>query len=140
MTAMRPIAACMLLVFSAVLSGCGGDTTPTTPTITRTSPVTETFSSNLVVQGSVWRIVTAAQSGTLTATLTSTSQPAAAVGVALGVRSIGTSCLLNSSVTAAAGSSPQLSAQVDAGDYCVKLFDVGALSTTMSFTLTIVYP
>jgi hypothetical protein len=103
--------------------------------------VTETFSSNLVVQGSVWRIVSAAQSGTLTATLTSTSQPAAPVGVALGVRAgTGTGCLLNTSVTAAAGTAPQLSAQVDAGDYCVKLFDVGALSTTMSFTLTIVYP
>ena len=52
----------------------------------------------------------------------------------------GTGCLLNSSVTAAAGSAPQLSAPVDAGDYCVKLFDVGGLTAPMSFTLTIVYP
>jgi hypothetical protein len=137
---MKSVTACALAL-SAVLCGCGKNATPTAPTPTRTSPVTETFSSNLVVQGAVWRIVTAAQAGTLTATLTTTSQPSTVVGVALGVRSgTGTSCLLNTSVTAAAGSAPHLSAQVDPGDYCVKLFDVGGLNTTMSFTLTIVYP
>jgi hypothetical protein len=137
---MKPVTACALLL-STVLCGCGKDATPTAPT-PRTSPVTETFSSNLVVQGAVWRIVTAAQTGTLTATLTTTDQPSTVVGVGLGVKSGSgvTGCLLNSSVTATAGSAPQLSAQVDAGDYCVKLFDVGALSSTMSFTLTIVYP
>jgi hypothetical protein len=130
-----------VLVLSAWMCGCGSDSTsPTAPTV-RTSPVTETFSSNLVVQGSAWRIVTAAQAGTLSATLTSTSQPSATVGVALGVRNGSTnSCLLNSSLTAAAGAAPQLSAPVDAGDYCVKLFDVGTLTTPMSFTVTIVYP
>jgi hypothetical protein len=138
---MKPDTICAFLVVSAVMGACGSDSTsPTAPT-TRTSPVTETFASNLVVQGSVWRIVTAAQAGTLTATLTTTNQPSAVVGVAIGVRNgTSTGCLLNDSVSAAAGSAPQLSAQVDAGDYCVKVFDVGNLSTPMSFALTIVYP
>jgi len=137
---MKSATACALLV-SVVLSACGKNATPAAPT-TPTSPVTETFTSNLVVQGAVWRIVTASQAGTLTATLTSTNQPATVVGVGLGVTngSSTTGCLLNNSVTATAGSAPHLSAQVDAGAYCVKLFDVGTLSSTMSFTLTIVYP
>ena len=85
--------------------------------------------------------VTAAQAGTITATLTTTSQPATMIGVGMGVRNGGgTGCLLNTSLTAEAGSSPQLSSQVDAGDYCVKLFDVGTLTTPMSFTLALVYP
>jgi hypothetical protein len=137
---MKPVAICSLLIVSALLTGCGGDSSPTAPT-TPSSPVTETFSSNLVVQGSVWRIVTASQAGTLTATLTTTNQPSVVVGVAMGLRNGATTgCLLNNSTTAAAGSAPQLSAQVDAGDYCVKLFDVGTLTTPMSFTLTIVHP
>jgi hypothetical protein len=138
---MKNVTACALLVLSAVISGCGKDSTPTAPTPTRTSPVTEQFTSNLIVQGSVWRIVTAAQAGTLTATLTTASQPGATVAVGLGVRNgSGTGCLLNNSVTATAGSAPHLSAQVDAGDYCVKLTDPGSLTAPMSFTLTVVYP
>jgi hypothetical protein len=137
---MKPVTACTLLVLSAVIGGCGKDSTPAAPTTTRTSPVTETFTSNLIVQGSVWRIVTAAQAGTLTATLTTTNQPSAAVDVGIGVRSTGNGCLLSSSVTAPAGSAPHLSAPVDAGDYCVRLADTGTLTAPMSFTLTIVYP
>jgi hypothetical protein len=138
---MKPVTACALLVLSAVISGCGKDSTPTAATTTRTSPVTEVLTSNLIVQGAVWRIVTAAQAGALTATLTTTSQPAAPVSVGIGVRNPSTNdCLLNRSVIATAGSAPQLSAQVDAGDYCVKVSDAGPLATPMSFTLTIVYP
>ena len=51
-----------------------------------------------------------------------------------------TACLLTKEVITTAGSAPQLSATVDAGNYCVKLFDTGTLTTPMTFTITLSYP
>ncbi len=129
---------CLMPALSA--AGCGDDATPTAPT-TRSSPVTETFSSNLTVQGSAVRMITAIQSGTFTATLTAADQPGVLVGLAIGLRNgNGTQCLVTREIVAAAGSSPQLTAQVDAGDYCVRLFDVGQLQSSMNFAVSLNFP
>jgi len=135
----RPLAALFVTIAIAV-AGCGDDsTTPTTPT--RSSPVTERFESNLVVQGAAWRFVSANGTGTLTAALTTVDQPSAVVNFAIGLRNAnGTGCLISHDVVTAAGTAPQLSAQVDAGDYCVKIADTGTLTTPMKFTITITYP
>ena len=132
-----------LLCVAAVSAGCGKDSATTTAptTTTRTSPVTEAFTSNLSVQGSVWRLVSAQQTGTLTATLTTTNQPATVVGFAIGLRNGNLAgCLETKAVIVTAGSAPQLSAQVDAGNYCVKVFDTGSLTTPLTFTVTLTYP
>ena len=63
------------------------------------------------------------------------------MGLAIGLRNgNGTQCLVTREVIAAAGSSPQLSAQVDAGDYCVRVFDVGQLQSAMTFSISLSYP
>lgn len=137
---MKQVALCAAVV-ALLVAGCGDDNaTPTTPS-TSTGPATETFSSRLTVQGSAWRLVTASQTGTLSARLTTASQPSTIVGLGIGIQSGSTSgCLLNNEVRMAAGSSPQIDAPVDAGVYCVKIFDVGALTDPMGFTITIVRP
>lgn len=131
-----------VVLCAVALSACGNDSTTTTPTTTtRTSPVTESFVSNLTVQGSVWRLVSAQQSGTLTATLSTTDQPGTVVGFGIGLRNgNATNCLVTKDIITTAGSAPQLSAAVDAGSYCVKVFDTGALTRPMNFTVTITYP
>jgi len=132
-----------IALLSAVLSSaCGDDsTTSTEPTPIRSSPVNESFQSNLTPQGSVWRLVNAIQTGTLTATLSATDQPSTVVGMGIGLRNAtSTACLLTKEVITTAGSAPQLSATVDAGNYCVKLFDTGTLTTPMTFTITLSYP
>jgi hypothetical protein len=142
MTAIKASLVTLFMTGALVSAGCGDDSTPTTPTTTRrSSPVTERFASNLVVQGSAARIVSAIATGTLTATLTTVDQPSAVVGFAIGLRNAnGTGCLVTKDVIVAAGSAPELSAQVDAGDYCVKISDRGPLTTPMTFTITITYP
>ena len=133
----------VIALLAAVLSSaCGDDTTTVTePTPVRGSPVNESFQSNLTPQGSVWRLIDAIQTGTMTATLSATDQPSTVVGMGIGLRnSTSTACLLNKEVITTAGSSPQLSATVDRGNYCVKLFDTGTLTTPMSFTITLTYP
>jgi len=133
----------VIALLAAVLSSaCGDDTTTVTePTPVRGSPVNESFQSNLTPQGSVWRLIDAIQTGTMTATLSATDQPSTVVGMGIGLRNAtSTACLLNKEVITTAGSSPQLSATVDRGNYCVKLFDTGTLTTPMSFTITLTYP
>jgi hypothetical protein len=133
----------VIALLAAVLSSaCGDDsTTSTAPTPVRGSPVTESFQSNLTPQGSVWRLIDAIQTGTMTATLSATDQPSIVVGMGIGLRNAtSTACLLNKEVITTAGSAPQLSATVDRGNYCVKLFDTGTLTTAMTFTITLTYP
>ncbi len=140
MKAMKHICATVLIA-AALSAGCSKDSTPTTTAPSRTSPVTETFISNLTVQGSVWRFVTAQQAGTLTATLSATDQPSTVVGFGIGLRNgTGSGCLVTREVVGTAGAAPVLSAQVDAGTYCVKVFETNRLTAPMSFTVTITYP
>lgn len=138
MTARLPLFTCLTLAL--LVTACGGNDTPTAPT-TRSSPATETFSSNLTVAGSATRMITAIGTGTFSATLTSAAQPGVQVGLAIGLRNgNGSQCLVTREVIAAAGSSPQLTAQVDAGDYCVRLFDIGQLQSSMNFAIALSYP
>ncbi len=131
------------LLVAVLTAGCGNDQTtptPTTTTPTRSSPATEAFTSNLTVQGSAWRFVNAIAGGTVSAVLTTADQPGSVVGLGIGLRSGAAGCLVTREVTAAAGSSPRIDATVDAGAYCIKIFDTGTLTTPMNFTVTITYP
>ncbi|MBM3773206.1 MAG: hypothetical protein FJW27_18350 [Acidimicrobiia bacterium] len=101
--------------------------------------MTETFQGTLPVDGSVWRLITAIQAGSLTARLSASDQPTAEVGLAVGLRH-GGACLVTRDVIAQAGSAPQLSLAVDGGDYCVKVWDPGRLQSQLAFTVTITYP
>jgi len=112
-------------------------TTPTSPT---TSPVTETFSSQLFVGGSASRSFTAAKAGNATVTLTSAGTSTTKVGFGIGVPDVtGSGCVFTrSSETAAAGTS--FSLPVDAGTYCVRVYDIGTLTTNITFSVTIIRP
>ena len=112
-------------------------TTPTTPT---TSPVTETFASQLVVGGSSSRSFTAVKAGTATVTLVSAGPPSTVkVGFGIGVPDVlGSGCLFTRSAETAAGTS--FSLPVDAGTYCVRVYDIGQLTSSITFSITIVRP
>lgn len=112
-------------------------TTPTTPT---TSPVTETYTSQLFVGGSTSHGFTAAKAGTATVTLVSAGPPSTIkVGFGVGVPDVyGSGCLFTRSADSTAGAS--FSLPVDAGTYCVRVYDIGNLTENISFSLTIVRP
>jgi hypothetical protein len=131
-----------IAVLSLTLVACDNgpsledDATPTSPT---TSPVTETFSTQLIVGGSASRTFNAAKAGTATVTLGSLGA-ATKLGFGLGVPdALGSGCLFTRSSDAAlAGTS--FSLPVDAGTYCVRVFDVGGHTSTITFSVTIVRP
>lgn len=130
----------LIVVFALALSGCGDSTTATSPT--STSPVTETFTGQVIVGGSASHAFTAASAGTVSLTLASLGPPAdLVVGFGIGIpQTNGASCLLSQAVQTGAATSPQITLQVDAGTYCVRLYDLGTLKSPAAFMVTIVRP
>lgn len=142
MRAATLIAAVSVLIGAATLtSGCGEDSQATTAPSTPASPTTSTFSSLLTLNGAVSRSFTATQSGTVSVTLTGAGVPGTVVGLGIGVPSTGVArCTLNTAILTTAGSTPQIVASVDAGTYCVAIYDLGTLTDAITFELTIVLP
>jgi hypothetical protein len=91
--------------------------------------------------GSVTRAVTASQSGTLSAVVTTASPPNVTVGLGLGIpRSDGAGCHLSTSVNTLTSAAIQVASTVDAGQYCVKIYDPGTLATNVNFTVAAAHP
>ena len=133
------VIAALLLPLAACDNG-PSTTTDATPTSPTTSPVSETFSSQLFVGGSSSRSFTAAKAGTATVTLTTAGTSTTKVGFGIGVPDVlGSGCLFTRSNDAAtAGTS--FSLPVDAGTYCVRVYDAGALTSNITFSVTIIRP
>jgi hypothetical protein len=66
--------------------------------------------------------------------------PSASVGLGLGITGGPSDCTLYTQVTTAPGSGPQISTPVDAGNYCVKIFNLGAFAGPVSFSINTVHP
>jgi hypothetical protein len=64
------------------------------------------------------------------------------VGVGIGIPGASTSiCSLSVSLNATAGSTPQITVPVDAGTYCVEVYDAGGLQAPgAAFSMTIAHP
>ena len=126
---------------SLFAASCGDDAPTTTPTPTPTSPTTSTFASALPVQGSVSRVFATTQAGTVTVTLKSAGATSTVVGLGIGVPHTGVAnCALFTTSRTTASTTPQITAPVDVGQYCVALYDVGTLTSPINFEVTIVYP
>ena len=116
-----------------MLAGCGSDSTPTTPSNASTT-VKENWSSVVAPGGASTRSFTVNSAGTIVVTLT--GGPMVGLGVGL-PRTSGGGCRLGVSVNASPATTPQISAQADAGQYCVQVFDLGTLTDPVGFSLTI---
>ncbi|OFV90391.1 MAG: hypothetical protein A3G76_01875 [Acidobacteria bacterium RIFCSPLOWO2_12_FULL_65_11] len=136
--------AIVALVLVLVGSACGDDIpNVNTPTPTPVSPATETFSSGVVPMGTAARSFVAAKAGPVEITLVSIGPPTnVTVGMGIGIPTPTASagCSLNMALNTAPGTTPQITAQVDGGSFCVKVFDVGNLTQEAFFQITIVRP
>ena len=118
---------------AVILAGCGSDNTPTTPSNTSTR-VTENWSSVVAPGGASTRSFTVTSAGTIVVTLT--AGPTVGLGVGL-PRTSGGGCRLGVTVNASPGTTPQISTQADAGQYCVQVYDLGTLTDPVGFALKI---
>ena len=131
------------LVLSVAIgaAGCEGEINnfPTTPDPVT---VTETFTGTLTVNGAQTHNVFSGATGLVTATITSLGETAPEkVGFSMGtLSSVGTCTVIvhndNAVVTSAlTGTVANLS-----GTLCVRIFDVGALTAPVDYTMTVSHP
>jgi hypothetical protein len=110
------------------------------PPTTTPAPGTDTFVSNIPLGGSASHAIPASQAGTIVVNISGLAPASAVIGVGLGIpRTTGAGCFLNRMINATTGSGP-ISAPVDLGTYCVRVFDSGLLRSPATFTLTTTYP
>src|SRR5258706_10299652 len=122
----------VLVLVAGLATACGGDSASTTAPST---PSTDTFTSTLAVRGAATHTFTLSAAGTLTVTLDAIT-PVAIVGLGFGVPDASGACGLTASVETAGGATDQLINAVQAGSYCVKIYDVGNLTQAASFSIS----
>lgn len=139
---MRPLILRLLIVpIAAVAFGCSGEINnlPTTP-----DPVivTDTFTGSININGAATHNVFTGATGTVTATLTSLGDNAPAkVGFSIGTLGGSAACTAVITkddavvTTALTGTVSTLS-----GTLCVRIFDVGALTGPVDYTITVSHP
>jgi hypothetical protein len=104
-------------------------------------PTTMTFASNVTAGGSSTRTFAATRAGTVSVTLESAGPPSdIPLGIGLGIVRTDNTCGLSRSITTSPGSSPQFEMPVDAGRYCVRVFDVGNVPDSVAFSVKVVHP
>lgn len=132
-----------MFALALVAAACGNDssstTTPTTPTPTAG---TDTFTGQMAPGGVAMHQFTASAVGAVVVTLTVTDPPSMLVGLGIGIPgSNAGQCDLTKTVQTRSGPTAQLSATVEAGDYCAGTFDVGGLPARgVLVTFTVAHP
>lgn len=131
----------LLVPIAAVAFGCSGDIDkfPTTP-----DPVfvTETFTGTLTVNGAVTHHVFTGATGAVNATITSLGENAPAkVGFTMGTLGSTAVCtVVLSNDNAAVSSALSGTVSTLAGSLCVRIYDVGALTAPVAYTITVSHP
>jgi hypothetical protein len=131
----------LILPIAAAAFGCSGDINnlPTTP-----DPVfvTETFTGTINVNGAATHNVFTSATGAVTATLTSLGETAPSrIGFSIGTLSTTANCTAvitndNAIVTTVLGGT----VSTLGGSLCVRVYDTGALTEPVPYTITVNHP
>lgn len=137
--------AALVAVASAALgaSACGNNSLPTTPTDT-TPPTqfTETFEGTVTINGAITHPFVVQRAGTATARLSALEpDPTATVGVSLGTWN-GAVCdikLANDSTTVSSAAANVTATATTAGNFCVRIYDVGKLTAPAGYQIVVTH-
>jgi hypothetical protein len=128
------------LILGVTAAGCGSsssDSTATSPTATVT---TEAFTGNVDAVGrDVHQFSVTLSGGQVNVDLTAAGPPSTIyMGLGVGTFSDSTCTLItNGSAVTQAGSTAQLSGTLNAGSYCVMVYDAGNQVATVSYAVTV---
>jgi len=128
------------LLAATLAAGCGSDSI-TNPDQTPPTQVTETFEGSVTVNGAVTQPFVVQTAGTVTATLTALEPSDATLGVSLGtwnglVCTVGAPTLANDKATVGVTLTASATAT---GNYCVRIYDAGALTQATNYQLAITH-
>lgn len=132
---------CVFVGIAAIAAACSKDSASiTSPSSTTGDRLTEVFTGTVPVQGSRFYSFTVSNAGIVELTLVSLSLDGrgstltTAMGLGSGTPN-GTDCDLTNSVNTAPGLTIQLRTAMAAGTHCVKVFDIGNLTTPVNFAV-----
>ena len=131
-----------LLACAALGAACSNNNTTTTTTPSTTiGTKTETMVGIMAPNGTANRTFLVTTPGTVTVQLAAVD-PAMTLGLGIGIRSAtGADCRFSQTVNTPAGTTAQLSAQVDAGLYCAGTYDLGNVGQNgVTVTVTVTHP
>ena len=126
----------------ALLVGAAACTNPfsSSDSTTNKGSGTDTFSGALAPNGSIVFTFSVSTAGSVAVTLTAVSPSTTnALGLGVGPSNNGTCSVTNSTSSAVAGSSPQLTVNENPGTYCVRVSDGGSLGSTSNVTVTVAH-
>jgi hypothetical protein len=129
----------ILLVVALTAAACEDTTPDPAPTPTPPPTTTDTFTGTLSVNGAFTFDFQVVAAGSMTATLTSLSDTTKAISLALGTFN-GVTCqivLANDKATQGAIVTGTASA---ASRFCARVSDVGMLTESVTFEITVVHP
>jgi hypothetical protein len=138
----RPIVRVLLMVsLLAGTTGCGDDeTTPTEPTDPDRQTFTETFGESLTVNGAHTHAFAANGSGEIRATLSALGpNNEVRIGLSLGTFNASGACQIVIANDNATQGTIVIGNAGAAGSFCVRVYDVGQLSETATYTVTVVH-
>ena len=145
-SAVLVLSSSFLVLSSAVMLPSCGDDTPTTPTPVTPTIVTDTFSGSINKNGAASHNFTVAAAGTVTSTLAAVGPDAMGadgaalvVGFGIGIWS-GTTCTVMQAQDRAVQSSVLYTNVNASGELCVRVFDVGNVTDSVDYTVTVVHP
>ena len=140
----RKLAAVALALTLAACGGSSENTAATAPTLTA-SPTTALFEGKIDVGGSAFYSFTVTTTGdidVMLASVTSTTTPGSESNVVVGLgvgQPAATDCTVTTSLLARAALQSPLVSNVTPGIYCVRVYDVGNLRSTVNFAIRIVH-
>ena len=133
-------AVALAAVFGA--AACSTDPLFTQPTDTSTpaTEVTETFDGQLTVNGGVSHPFAVQRSGAVTARLTAVDPTDVTIGLSLGTWNVaGNTCQIILANDAAPGGASVIGTASVAGNFCVRVYDVGRLSGPILYSLSVTH-
>lgn len=135
----RTFCGTVLLIGALLAAGCDNDPdTPDTPT--EPTPVTDTFTGSINVNGAATHTFNVTLAGGVIATLTAVTPDATIpVGFGLGTWN-GSSCQMILTKDDALQGNAVTGVTSGAGTLCARIYDVGKMTGSLGYTLTVVHP
>lgn len=136
---LRTLCGTVLLIGALLATGCDNDPDlPDTPTAP--DPVTDTFTGSINVNGAATHTFTVPSAGIVTATLTAVTPDATVqVGFGLGTWN-GSNCQMVLVKDDGLQGNAVTGLNSSAGTLCVRIYDVGRMTESLGYTLTVSHP
>jgi hypothetical protein len=135
--------AALAVLLSLAAAACSDNSTSSTTTTPTAPTIQDTFSGTLNLNGAVTHTFTTLQAGQVTATLSTLVAPDMStppnVGLALGTWN-GNACAIVISKDNANVSSSVIGTVSSAGTLCVRLYDIGNITTLVTYTINVNHP